>query len=371
MTGLMAVPIAISSSSKLPAESPSISRLEHPKPTRDGSATTHNIEPEERKLGPDSGSPAPRSDPKRLSLAAVVNSIRRSGEWLSLGQNNVDSPPRGLEDQLKAAMKESNESHRKFLPQDQLDKIITKTVVDNELSKLRNLLRKYARSWKQLTSVPIEGRKPDRNGKGHVGAKSDSILSKYHQPPKELQEKSYRKIFAILLFIRRPSRLWSFVEDGVCDADLPLIKVPRKKGPEGRFHLRREKDPRTPLRCLMKWREGTIYDFAETQWIVLAPQFRKPNGKDVLHIRLQPKQPLPFTSWRPMPRGGYGQVYRAKVHYSHHAFDKDEVRATFECRSAELADNSAGTLQRCSGKKTILPRRRGLQKRIRDTKKPK
>ncbi|KAF2132923.1 kinase-like protein [Dothidotthia symphoricarpi CBS 119687] len=341
-------------------DSPSGSHVESHKPIKDGPAATQIVELKEEKPLPESDlqtynvsitavAPAPRrssqidntrrirssivdrlpwrSDNKRYSFVpdVLVANVRQSIEWLNLGQANTDDRLHSLEDQLKVSMEKSNVSHRKFLPRCQLDRIITQTSVENELSKLRNLPRKYIRAWKRLASIPVEEKQTIRRGKGHIRAESDSMLSKRLQHPKEPQEKLYRKVFAILLFIRRPSRIWSFVEEGVCDADLPLMKVRRPGGLEGRFDLRREKDRDTPLRCLKKWRDGTICDFEEYQWIVLAPFFRKSNGKDVPHVELKPEQSLPFTDWRLKPRGGYGQVYKATVHPDHHAFDKVEV----------------------------------------------
>lgn len=338
-------------------DSQSISRLRLSRPKEDEPPTTRSVESEDQRVYLKSVlqtgdarhtyiAPAPRKSKgtddvpgvrasiiprrsynQRYSFVSdrLVNHIRRSGERLNLGQTNAHSPPHNLEDRLKAAMEKSNVSHRKFLPQGELATIITQTAVDNELSQFKHLPRRCFRTWKRLASVPIEEQQTVRRGKGHVRAKSDSLLSKQSQPPKLPKEKIYRKIFAILLFIRRPSRIWSFVEEGVCDADLPLVEVPRPNRLDRRFDLRCKRKLDTPLRCLRKWKD--VYDFEASQCIVLAPFFHKSNGKDVPHIELQPDHLLPFIGWKSMPHGGYGQVYKATVHQSHHAFDAVKVRA--------------------------------------------
>ncbi|KAF1845546.1 kinase-like protein [Cucurbitaria berberidis CBS 394.84] len=210
---------------------------------------------------------------RRTRLGAEL----RSKIWRGAYRLGISGDP--LEDQLKESMQPSNLAHRKFLPAGKICNLVTQGSAGTEMSKWSLQARR------RPASVQIEA-----------------------------GEKTYRKIFTILIFIRRPYEIWSFVDEGVCDADLPLVKHQDNKG---QFELRRKKDLTTQLRCFTKWRFGTTKEFESRQWMVLAPFFDRWDGQVVPNI--EPDEILPFTTWKQLERGASGQVYQARIHPDHHA----------------------------------------------------
>lgn len=243
----------------------------------------------------------------------VLSGLRRSFSWLE--SPHVD--PDALENRLIKAMKPSNLPRKEFIPQGQILKLVTQRSVERELSRWP---RRFLQSWRRPASVPIE-RQTTPGELSLTYSKSENELSKHPRG------RTYRKIFAILLLIGRSSKIWPFVEEGVCDADLPLVKVQWRDKCQDRWDLRCKRDSKAPLKCFKKWKRSRVAAFEEHQWDVLAPCFEKPDGDNVPHRELQPEEILPFTSWKKASEpGGFGQVYRVDIHPDHHSFDKIEVR---------------------------------------------
>jgi serine/threonine protein kinase len=212
--------------------------------------------------------------------------------------------------------------HRGFLPKRQLFRLVTQKAVELELSKYEASLRKRLQIWKPPVDIEAEARRICGDVEQDRSA-SDTEGDQYMRQP---GEKSYRKIFAILLLIERPAKIRSFVEKGVCDADLPLIKVPRTNRLPGSFKLRRKTAVDLPLGCFKKWKDSTVARFEQWQWAVLAPFFARGTRKHAPHYSLQPQVILPFTSWEKVARrGGFGQVYKVEIHPDHHAFNNAEA----------------------------------------------
>ena len=212
-------------------------------------------------------------------------------------QTNIDNTSSYMKDRLKeAAVRSGIGGNRRFIPRDVLKEIVTQKSVEVELTRWQYLPRKYWQAWRRPTAVQIEGR---------VGSNGQSTV------------KTYRLIFAILLALHRPSKIWSFIENEVSDADLPLVKAVQGSR---RFELRRQDDPSIPLKCFKRWTFDEIGSFAEQQWMFLAPSFSiTPHQPlDVEHI-------LPFNSWSPIQDGGYGEVYKAEIHSGHHSFGTTQV----------------------------------------------
>jgi hypothetical protein len=194
--------------------------------------------------------------------------------------------------------------------------------VQEELTKMEESFKRRLQIWRTSPStgtIEVEARKICAGPLPETTAEIDQ----------QLRDKSFRKIFAILLLIERPFRIWKFVDEAVCDADLPLMKVPRKNRP-GAFKLRRKNAPDVPLRCFKRWKRSTVLRFEEWQWAMLAPFFAMGERKHVKHYILQLEVILPFTSWEKIGHGGgFGQVFKANIHPDHHNFDDFEVLTTF------------------------------------------
>ncbi|KAK3367814.1 hypothetical protein B0H63DRAFT_565698 [Podospora didyma] len=240
---------------------------------------------------------------------------------------------------LKAIVKASDKSgHKGFLPKAQLSRLLTKEAVEQELRDCEESVRSRMRDgriFKQFTSADDIAAFAERiRGSGlqtwpvqHLsGSSTAKNLSKdFSETPAIM---SFQKILAILLLIERPSRIRSFVEHGICDADLPLIRV-LIKGSRTQFILRRGRnwdlrrrgDLTTPLPCFDDWRNTALKEFEECQWTMVPPFFRRGQGGMALHYILPPKVILPFTEMDKMGEPGcFGQVYAVKIHPDQHAF---------------------------------------------------
>ncbi|KAH6629799.1 hypothetical protein C7974DRAFT_193152 [Boeremia exigua] len=212
-------------------------------------------------------------------------------------QMNIDDASSHMKDRLKEAVVHSGMGgNRRFIPRSVLDRIIDQKSVEFELTRWQYLPRKYWQAWRRPTAVTIEPK---------LGVDGQPI------------GKTYQLIFAILLALHRPSKIWSFIENGVSDTDLPLVK--HSQGTR-RFELRRKQEPRAPLKCFKRWTFDEIGSFAEQQWVFLAPCFERASGCEIPHVRLETEHVLPFSLWSPIQDGGYGEVYKAEIPPGHHSF---------------------------------------------------
>jgi hypothetical protein len=261
---------------------------------------------------------------KNVDSGALMNlRRRRTGSWL-LGNLSYDDSQERLQDKLVRVMEQSSvDRHRKFIPEGQLSQLVTRTTVELELARCEQSLRKRLQIWRP----PADMRDIQKEARIICGdidrSRSTLDTENYKHARNDHREmrREYRKIFAILLLIDRPSRIRSFLETGICDNDLPLVKASRDPS-----KLEPTNASDTPLRCFKKWRGSTIARFEEQQWTVLAPIFKRLDGERVVHRELQRGRMLPFTSWeKAAPRGGFGQVYKAKIHPDHYCFHNAKV----------------------------------------------
>jgi len=134
-----------------------------------------------------------------------------------------------------------------------------------------------------------------------------------------------------LFLIDWPSQVKYFVEEGVCDADLPLVRV-KTLGSHlnfARWELRRSGSRDAPLQC---FRTGSWVDnitvhvrmmkrFEDTQWQFLAYSFRQDEPGRPQHFEIHEREILPFTLWEQLPRtSGFGEVFKANIHPNHFEF---------------------------------------------------
>jgi hypothetical protein len=222
-----------------------------------------------------------------------------------------------LVDQLVVALVKAPCTNHEFIPKGKLDKLVTQDSVTRELSRKEYLGSKIRhRTWRPAGDFYI-GSSSDRTHATCV--QWESIQS--FTPSTAIE--SFQQVFAILMLIGRPKRIWSFVKEGVCDADLPLLKK-RQDPAGGIYELRRRVDLAPPLRCLKKPNE--ISWFVAYQWCVLAPSFGPSDKHRVPHGEALKGQILPFVHWENRSRqGGSAEIHKAEVHPDHHDFDKNEA----------------------------------------------
>lgn len=144
-------------------------------------------------------------------------------------------------------------------------------------------------------------------------------------------EKSLRKVFALLVIVEKVLDIEAFITDGVKDKDLPLRKVSRTDS--YLFGLGRKRNPHVALGCFESWDSSSIRSFEEWQWTVLAPCFEKGQRRDVKHVVLSYKHPLPFTrdsrldldSDDEVSQSGHSTVFKVEIHPDHHNFNTPSV----------------------------------------------
>ncbi|RYC59326.1 hypothetical protein CHU98_g6896 [Xylaria longipes] len=137
------------------------------------------------------------------------------------------------------------------------------------------------------------------------------------------KEKSYRKIFTILVLIEKADTIQEFLREGIHDGDLPLMKLERD-GKPGIFEFGRKSEEGKAahsLKCFKGFSRMNFMNFEDYQWAVLAPIFGRPRPKDVRHYNLEDQTILPFIEEEEVSEGGFGRISRVKIHPDHHNFD--------------------------------------------------
>ncbi|KAF2653767.1 kinase-like protein [Lophiostoma macrostomum CBS 122681] len=230
-----------------------------------------------------------------------------------------------LQDQLRQALiRNSQDRHQRpqFLPLGQVNEIVTQQAVQAELSRCKTHMRKFVQKWKPLHAKVVCG-------------DDDSY--------------SFRKIFALLVLIERPFNIASFIKEDLHDGDLPLVTEHNPLGAKP-YTILRKRGPvdGQPLKCFKDWTEGNIASFARLQWTMLAPVFTEIEDKKDCHRFFSQDTVLPFVSWeKEAHRSGNGQVYKVKIHPSHHNFqtsDEDELKDVFAVK--ELYSNKQDFVSR-------------------------
>ena len=136
---------------------------------------------------------------------------------------------------------------------------------------------------------------------------------------------SFRKLFAILVLLRRGREIVNFVNAELSDRDLPLKAEPRNSS-GNLIHMRRAADPQAPLKCFRNWYAVDHEDFDKWQWTMLSPFFGKSDRRRVRFYALSEKDVLPWTRVFDEGRqGGFSDVYRIAIHPNHHNFEESRV----------------------------------------------
>jgi hypothetical protein len=134
-------------------------------------------------------------------------------------------------------------------------------------------------------------------------------------------ESGYHRVFAVLLLLNRGWEVVRFVDEGICDAELPLHTA-FVNGPTAPPKLRRQSDTETDLACLRTWVPLDHEKFDQEQWAMVAPFFAhggKRRGAKLYN--LENKDILPWIEKQHAVRkGAYGEISKVKIHPRHHSF---------------------------------------------------
>jgi hypothetical protein len=115
-------------------------------------------------------------------------------------------------------------------------------------------------------------------------------------PSLESSTNPFRRVFAILILIRKPSAIFSFLENEIDDTQLP-------------FYVDEEDRPPHDVFQIADWKDQDIRDFCQTQWEIW-PVFFSVKGEKIVHYECRRGEILPFVNheWRFIKKGGSGEI---------------------------------------------------------------
>jgi hypothetical protein len=124
--------------------------------------------------------------------------------------------------------------------------------------------------------------------------------------------------------IEKPGRISRFVEEGVGDDDLPLVKRTRRK-PGKPFTLVRDDAEHRKLKCFKAWKFDTIQRFEEKQWTVVVPCFSQ-HASPIELVSFSKNTIIPLISCKQLSQSGCADVFEVKIHPAQHKLcDEEEV----------------------------------------------
>jgi hypothetical protein len=137
------------------------------------------------------------------------------------------------------------------------------------------------------------------------------------------EPESYRRILAVLYFMKQPTKIRRFIESEICDYDLPLRLAENSGGKALVSVSVTERNSNIAVRpaeermIRLKKREDAE-EFCNRQWTVLAPVFSQSEAEQVPHKFLMKETVLPFKSAvRSDRRGAFGEVSHIEIHSDH------------------------------------------------------
>jgi hypothetical protein len=220
---------------------------------------------------------------------------------------SIKDHQRTLQEAISEARWESIEKDGRFLPLDKLASLVTPKSIEQELQQygLTEDLRNIAEDILKI--------KP--------GTQPDDGTTR-------------RKIFAILVMLRRAGAIVDVIKEEIWDDALPFCIG---KGPKEDVYRKAQKGtPLEPIVFFRKWKIDKREAFDYFQWQMTAPYFRLSwkTRKKVHHYDLEPRAVLPFIEERPKDdtvrhptdySGGTSTVRKLKIHLSHHDCHKEQV----------------------------------------------
>jgi hypothetical protein len=130
---------------------------------------------------------------------------------------------------------------------------------------------------------------------------------------------NYVKVFAVLALIEKEEDIEQFIEEGVGDRELPLVKC--KVQNPNLWILARSATPSKEIGFFRSWRIGTLQAFFSWQYGVNVPFLDMAHGKgSIIHIDFPPQTIMPVLSTMIEQRAGSGNVYKVQIHPGCHGF---------------------------------------------------
>ena len=148
---------------------------------------------------------------------------------------------------------------------------------------------------------------------------------------------SAKKIFSILLYGFGDSKerlrdIRKFVDELICDSDLPFTRVPREEKEPGSYkragywlctngHEKKcpgKHNVKCSIQAMTSWTTRSLDLFFTTQWMLLVPVFRKIDG-DIPHQDFDKNVIMPYVEDFEGDAiiGGFSKVWKVKIHPEH------------------------------------------------------
>lgn len=226
----------------------------------------------------------------------------------------ADEKSKSLVDRLSQALQRSAfEENRSFIPVGKLEILICRSAIRKELSSTQN-----GPTWMR----PVDMKRRYTLAAKICPWQVSTFTPKFKIPkePKK-QRSSFKKIFAILVLMRRASEIDHFVAHAVTDDMLPLVRNIQ----EDKEFLASHSEPESVLTCFEHWERDDRHHFEDYQWRVLAPIFNQLEDGEDHHLDLQVDCVLPFCQWKCYARGGSACIYMAKIHPHHNNLEGTSV----------------------------------------------
>ncbi|KAK6079401.1 serine/threonine protein kinase [Seiridium cupressi] len=234
-----------------------------------------------------------------LGAVFVSSPPEQSATAEELGQDLDDTEYLDhVDNQLRDAFEDSHHDAKMdqdFLPLDKLVSLLDKTRINQILH------RAFPGEVEKIETMTL------------------AIHSNVHQ-------NSRRMILAVLILIGKVVCIEDFIQNDIRDIHLPL-RLHKNKQQRNVVQVQKRSAPEVIY--LDKWKWNDMENFTNTQYRVLAPFFDMP--PDDLHFYKidNGRIILPFLEWEKKISGGYGTVWKVKIHPAHHSFvDSDGSRST-------------------------------------------
>ncbi|KAK4215503.1 hypothetical protein QBC37DRAFT_419054 [Rhypophila decipiens] len=234
---------------------------------------------------------------------------------------SLSSSPRAaktvdFETAIRAAFKVSASRDKgQYLPNDAFNRIVTRDRVRQELARL--VPRTIAADRLDWYTDQV----------WHTTPPPASSSSRSHDP----RPTTRRKIFAILALIQRVPDIVRFIDDSdenLHDNDLPFL-LSDGPNPGTRQLQRRGRDGNlSPITIVSTWPAFMLEVFNDYQWKLLPPYFvlSTTTRPEVPHYSFEYGTVLPLIEDEEIAsgnRGGFGDVWKVKIHPAHHNCSHD------------------------------------------------
>lgn len=125
-----------------------------------------------------------------------------------------------------------------------------------------------------------------------------------------------KKIFGVLVLLDRPIDITYFTSAGFRDNSLPISTDDLQR----------------------IWPHGAVEEFDKIQWRFIAPYFSLSSNQAAYHYQLETNTVLPWVcddkSSSDLPiSGGFGNVWRVKIHPEHHRWNTEESGPKLVCQA--------------------------------------